>query len=201
MTPDTGNDVGHSVIGSSLSTRAAETRFSHERLKQTRYLVQIEQKLLRSCERVVLLNDKIRGLSSRYQQARSANIKSFRYNIRIRLAVVEGVRNMYYEYARDRAEEVAELRKALYNQNVQIVTASDGEDDDSDVDDDVSVLVMSDVSGDDDDESDGLVDLSSDDDLDSDSSDDDSEDDSDVDHDQHDASTSVVKPTETETDS
>jgi mitochondrial fission protein ELM1 len=93
-----------------------------------------ERKLVRSCEHVILLNDKIRGLTKRYQKARAEGFKSFRYNIRIRLAAVEGVRNMYYEYARDRAEEVAELRKELYDQNVTIVAGNDDSDADDEFD-------------------------------------------------------------------
>ena len=100
------------------------------RFNRTRQLMKIERKLVRSCEHVVLLNDKIRGLTKRYQRARAEGFKTFRYNIRIRLAAVEGVRNMYYEYARDRAEEVAELRKELFDQNVHIVAGNDDDDDD-----------------------------------------------------------------------
>lgn len=102
---------------------------AQQRFLKSRQLAQTERKLIRSCEHVILLNDKIRGLTKRYKSAREEGFKSFRYNLRIRLAAVEGVRNMYYEYARDRAEEVAELRKELYDQNVEIVTASDDESD------------------------------------------------------------------------
>ncbi|KAH3698642.1 hypothetical protein DPMN_086187 [Dreissena polymorpha] len=119
-----------SSIGARLLHRALAADQSRHRLEQVEKLVKNELMLVRACEQVILLNDKIRGLSTRYQAARAENFKSFRYNIRIRLAIVEGIRNMYYEFARDRAEDVADLRKELYDQTVQIVTASDDDEDD-----------------------------------------------------------------------
>ncbi|KAL4222745.1 hypothetical protein ACF0H5_018786 [Mactra antiquata] len=128
-------------VGTNLQDNVDVTTlsYSQRRSMKARQLIATERKLVRSCEHVILLNDKIRGLTKRYKAAREAGFKSFRYNLRIRLAAVEGVRNMYYEYARDRAEEVAELRKELYNQNVEIVTGavSDGDASDEEEDDDV----------------------------------------------------------------
>lgn len=119
-----------SSIGARLLHIALAADQSRHRLEQMEKLVKNELMLVRACEQVILLNDKIRGLSKRYHVARVENFKSFRYNIRIRLAIVEGIRNMYYEFARDRAEDVADLRKELYDQTVQIVTASDDDEDD-----------------------------------------------------------------------
>ena len=64
----------------------------------------------RACEQVVLLNDKLEGLQRRYDKAVQENHRSFRYNLRLKMASVEGVRNAYYEYACEKAEEIAELR-------------------------------------------------------------------------------------------
>ena len=94
------------------------------RVRRLDQLSAVEKKLVRSCRQIILLNDQIRGLTKRYHSARAAGIKGFRYNLRVRIATVEGVRNMYYEYARLRAEEVAELRKELFNENVVIVSGS-----------------------------------------------------------------------------
>ena len=60
----------------------------------------------------------------RYTKAKQANHLSFRYNLRLRLAVIERLRNMYiyYDYAHHKAEAVAELRRELFGEEVEIVT-------------------------------------------------------------------------------
>lgn len=73
-------------------------------------LYETEMKFKRACEQVVLLNDKLEGLQTRYEKARQENHRSFRYNLRLRMATVEGVRNAFYEYACEKAERIAELR-------------------------------------------------------------------------------------------
>jgi hypothetical protein len=39
------------------------------------------------------------ALQQRYNKAKKDNHKSFRYSLRLRIAVVDGMRNMYYDYA------------------------------------------------------------------------------------------------------
>ena len=105
---------------------------SLERRAKIYKLQEHERHLVRSCEQIILLNDKIRGLTKRYESAKAEGFRSFRYNLRVRLAVVEGVRNVFYEYARDMAEDIADLRRELYGQNVEIITDTDGENSDFD---------------------------------------------------------------------
>ena len=109
---------------------AAKKIIPTERRAKTYKLQEHERHLVRSCEQIILLNDKIRGLTKRYESAKAECFRSFRYNLRVRLAVVEGVRNVFYEYARDMAEDIADLRRELYGQNVEIITDTDGETDD-----------------------------------------------------------------------
>jgi hypothetical protein len=45
--------------------------------------------------------------------------KSFRYSLRLRIAVVDGMRNMYYDYAHKKAEVVVELRQELFSINLR----------------------------------------------------------------------------------
>ncbi len=73
-------------------------------------LYETETRFKKACEQVVLLNDKLEGLQRRYDKARQENHRSFRYNLRLKMASVEGVRNAYYEYACEKAEKIAELR-------------------------------------------------------------------------------------------
>ena len=95
--------------------------------EKVKLLNDTEVKMHRACKHIILLNDKIEHLSTHYYRARDAKHKAFRYNYRLKLAVYEGVRNVFYEYARHRAEDVAELRLELYNQRVTIVSGHDHE--------------------------------------------------------------------------
>ena len=125
------------VLTRSKSAAAAvqTAQATQTRREKVAILQKTEWKLNRACENVVLLNDRIVHLSRRYYRARDCNHKTFRYNLRLKLAVYEGVRNVFYEYARDRAEEIAEMRRELYNQRVTIISSSDREETEDELDD------------------------------------------------------------------
>jgi hypothetical protein len=76
-------------------------------------LYENESRFKKACDQVILLNDRLEGLQRRYNKAREENHRSFRYNLRLRMATVEGVRNAYYEFACEKAEKIAELRYYL----------------------------------------------------------------------------------------
>jgi hypothetical protein len=84
-------------------------------------LVDSERRFRRACEQIVFLNNKLEDLQRRYAKAEMDNRKSFRYSLRLRLAVVEGLRNTYYDYAHGKANHVAELRQELFGENVLVV--------------------------------------------------------------------------------
>ncbi|KAL4223786.1 hypothetical protein ACF0H5_017252 [Mactra antiquata] len=76
-------------------------------------LSKTERQFQRACDQVVLLNGRLRACSVRYKRAKSTNTRSMRYPLRLRLAVVEGIRNMFYEYATKKAREVEAFRHQL----------------------------------------------------------------------------------------
>ena len=78
-----------------------------------------ERRFRRACDQIVLLNQKLGEVQKRYKNARRTNNRSFRYNLRLKLAVVEGVRNMYYDYAYAKADQVADLRRELFNESLE----------------------------------------------------------------------------------
>lgn len=86
-------------------------------------LMEAERCFKRACDEILSLNRRIEDLSKRYDMARRENRRSYRYNLRLQIAVVEGVRNMFYEYATKKADEISELR---FQVNVEM---SDDEDD------------------------------------------------------------------------
>ena len=76
-------------------------------------LSETEYRFRRACEQVVLINNKLQELQVRYDRARRDELRSFRYNIRLRMSGAEGVRNAYYEYARQKADTILHLRSKI----------------------------------------------------------------------------------------
>ncbi|GFS20893.1 hypothetical protein ElyMa_001582400 [Elysia marginata] len=70
-------------------------------------------KFERACQQIVLLDQKIKDLEVRYKRAVKNKKNSFRYNLRLRLSVVTGVKMMYHHYASTKAEELARLRRQI----------------------------------------------------------------------------------------
>lgn len=85
-------------------------------------LVESERRFKRACEQIVQLNYSLDALQQRYNKAKKDNHRSFRYSLRLRIAVVDGMRNMYYDYAHKKAEAVAELRQELFGEVVDIIS-------------------------------------------------------------------------------
>ena len=71
-------------------------------------------KFQHACKQVMLLNNRIRAQQSRYDRAKRDNQRSFRYTIRLRISTLEGVRNVFYEYACKAAEEVEDLQDQVF---------------------------------------------------------------------------------------
>ena len=89
------------------------------------------RKFKRACQLIVLLNNKLEGLQNRYDRARRDDRRSFRYNVRLRLCTVEGARNMIYEYASQRADEMEDLQNQLQTSEDELYSSDDSESDDS----------------------------------------------------------------------
>ncbi|OWF45996.1 hypothetical protein KP79_PYT15430 [Mizuhopecten yessoensis] len=96
-------------------------------------LLGAERRFRRSCEQIVLLNQRLDQLQVRYDMAKSSSNRAFRYNLRLKLAVVEGMRNVYYDYAHNKAKMVANLRRDLFGETVEII-ADDAESSDTSTD-------------------------------------------------------------------
>jgi len=74
---------------------------------------QLEQKFNTACTCLKSLNSSIACMQTRYDRASKVNRRSYRYTLRIRLVVLEGVRNMYYQYAMQKAEQLEEAKEQL----------------------------------------------------------------------------------------
>ena len=123
-------NVAYSELGSEQNrnhSRCALLQILSKKLDKRFTLIERERRFKRACDQIVLLNQKLSQVQKRYRNAKNENNRSFRYNYRLQLAAVEGVRNMYYDYACAKADQVAELRRELFNETVEIVTQSDSE--------------------------------------------------------------------------
>ena len=91
----------------------------------------LDRKFRRSCLHIRTLNRRIEEIQVRYDRAFSVGSRSFRYCHRLKLATCEGMRNMYYEYACRRADELEQMQEILIQRGL-ISGSSDESDTDSD---------------------------------------------------------------------
>ena len=83
-------------------------------------LIDTERRFRKAVNQVVLLNKHLGEVHKRYKMAKRTSNHIFLYNLRMKLAVIDGARSMYYDYAKINAEKVAELRR-------EIASASDSD--------------------------------------------------------------------------
>lgn len=67
----------------------------------------------------------------RYLKAREQGYKCFRYSLRMRLAVTEAMRDIYYQFSKVKGREIVRLRQALFGEDIEFnVSDSDDTEDD-----------------------------------------------------------------------
>ena len=67
----------------------------------------------RACEQVLILNKEVENMTSRYSESEQRGNKALCYQLRLRISVIEGVRNMFYEYAAQKANVIKELQRHI----------------------------------------------------------------------------------------
>jgi len=85
-----------------------------------------EEKFNRACQQISGLSRQLGQVKTRYSRARADNSKHFRYKLRLKLTVIQGVRDMYCEYARRKAEEIMLRRENMYAELVEEFVAGPG---------------------------------------------------------------------------
>ena len=96
-----------------------------------RELKKINKKFRLACSQVVLLNNEIEYMQYRYDVAVSEDSHSFRYFLRLKISTLEGVRDMMYEYAGRRADQIDAIHEELLTEGIidEELNFSDLEDD------------------------------------------------------------------------
>ena len=83
-----------------------------------------QRRFNRACDQILLLKTRLRGLRKRYNSAKSYDSKTFRFPLRMRMMVAEGLVKRYYHYADMKRTEILELRAELAK-----LDSSENEDD------------------------------------------------------------------------
>ena len=89
----------------------------------------LDRKFRKSCHHIRMLNRQIEEVQVRYDRAFASGRRSFRYTHRLKLATYEGMRNMYYEYACRRADELEKMQDTLIQHGM--ISDSDSETDEN----------------------------------------------------------------------
>ena len=87
----------------------------------------LDKKFRRACHHIRVLNRHIEDIQIRYDRAFASGRRSFRYTHRLKLATFEGMRNMYYEYACRRADELEKMQDCLIQRGM--ISDSESESD------------------------------------------------------------------------
>lgn len=66
---------------------------------------------------IVSLDKQIRELDLLYKRAQTTKKHSFRYNLRLRLSVITGIKMMYHHYKSSKEEEINEIHARLYGED------------------------------------------------------------------------------------
>ena len=80
-------------------------------------LYESQRRYQRACDQLFLLNDKLGALNNRYCKAKTENQKNFRYHLRMRILIVEGILNAYCNYACLKKNEILDLRFKLFGED------------------------------------------------------------------------------------
>ncbi|KAH3711368.1 hypothetical protein DPMN_070876 [Dreissena polymorpha] len=66
-----------------------------------------------ACQQVMIISRQVVKKTRRCHGVVRTGDTIFRYNIRLRLSILDGVRNMYYEFAARKAAEIVELQQRV----------------------------------------------------------------------------------------
>lgn len=83
-------------------------------------LVSLEKRFLLCCQQITLIDQKLDALQVRYHRSNQRNNKSVRYNLRLQIATMEGMRDIYYQYAKMKGLDIAQIRRNILNEDVQV---------------------------------------------------------------------------------
>ena len=96
---------------------------------KTTKLRELEDKFYKACDQIVIIDRKLQDMTLRYNTANKDGHRSMRYNRRLQLVTLEGVRAAFYQFAEITAEEMTELRCELYGDEILLQDGTYDSDD------------------------------------------------------------------------
>ena len=81
-------------------------------------LKQMNKKFKLACKQVVLMNNEIEYLQNRYDRAVQQSRRNYRYFLRLKIATIEGIRDMFYAYASQHADKLDALHEQLLSEGI-----------------------------------------------------------------------------------
>ena len=79
-------------------------------------LQEAESRTQKACQQMISLSNQLQYLKNKYEKAVNDNLRSYRYPLRMRIVVLEGVINMFYQYTSEKHSEAETLRYQLFGQ-------------------------------------------------------------------------------------
>lgn len=83
-------------------------------------LVRIEKRFQLCCHQLNLIDGKLDALQVRYVRLKRTKNRNARFFLRLQIATMEGMRNVLYQYAKLRGHQIAEIRRGLFDENVDV---------------------------------------------------------------------------------
>jgi len=94
----------------------------------TAQLSKLEDKFYKACDQIIIIDRKLQDMTQRYNTANKEGHRCMRYNRRLQLVTLEGVRAAFYQYAEKTAERMTELRCQLQGEELLTDDESDASD-------------------------------------------------------------------------
>ena len=82
-------------------------------------------KFKRACDQILQLNGRLDEISKRYLSAKDNNNKLFRYSLRNRMLIIEGMLTAYCNYAKLKKSELIKLRSKLNGSEDEYISSDD----------------------------------------------------------------------------
>jgi len=79
-----------------------------------------EQRLQKSLQQIAVIDGQIRELEILYKRAQKSKKNASRYNLRLKLSVVSGIKMMYHHYSSSKREEINRLQTQLHGDDYQL---------------------------------------------------------------------------------
>ena len=124
-----------------MATLCASSALNMETTKQQIYKIRdLNRKFRLSCDQLIHINNLIEEIEVRYNRSQQEHRRSYRYILRLRLCSLKGLRNMFYECAYAKADELEKMQLDLYNRTCIAWSDDLAEETDAEEDDDESIM-------------------------------------------------------------